>query len=68
MVVLMFWIGIYPGTFLRQMDAAAAHLFEQMRGKQVLAWQMDGRRPAVPTLGLREGTAPWPSTTGERTP
>jgi NADH-quinone oxidoreductase subunit M len=36
-VVLMFWIGIYPSTFLRKMDASSAHLLEQMRVKQVLA-------------------------------
>jgi NADH-quinone oxidoreductase subunit M len=68
MVVLMFWIGIYPGTFLRRMDAASAHLFEQVRGKQVLAWQADSRRPAVHTRWLQEGTVPWLATAGERTP
>jgi NADH-quinone oxidoreductase subunit M len=75
MVVLMFWIGIYPGTFLRQMDAASAHLFEQMRGKQVLAWQAQGRLVGVdrratggPTLELQEAPEPWFSTAGERRP
>jgi NADH-quinone oxidoreductase subunit M len=67
-VVLIFWIGIYPGTFLRQTDAASAHLFEQMRGKQVLAWQVDGQRLAEPTLKLWGGTAPWRSTAGGHTP
>jgi NADH-quinone oxidoreductase subunit M len=36
LVVLMFWIGLYPGTFLRKMDAASAHLLEQIRVKHVL--------------------------------
>jgi NADH-quinone oxidoreductase subunit M len=36
-VVLMFWIGIYPGTFLRKMDASTAHLMRQMQSKSVLA-------------------------------
>ena len=35
-IVLMFWIGIYPNTFLRKMDAATAQLLEQMRSKPVL--------------------------------
>jgi NADH-quinone oxidoreductase subunit M len=58
MVLLMFWIGIYPGTFLRQTDAASAHLFEQMRGKQVLAWQVDNRPPGVPFLTTAGGRRP----------
>jgi NADH-quinone oxidoreductase subunit M len=37
LVVLMFWIGLYPGTFLRKMDASAAHLLVQMHVKPVLA-------------------------------
>ena len=32
-IVLMFWIGVYPNTFLRKMDASSAHLFEQTRVK-----------------------------------
>ena len=68
LVVLMFWIGIYPGTFLRRMDAASAHLFEQVRGKQVLAWQADSRHPAGHTLWLQESPAPLFVTVGERTP
>jgi NADH-quinone oxidoreductase subunit M len=35
-VVLMFWIGIYPGTFLRKMDASTAHLLRQIQSKPVL--------------------------------
>jgi NADH-quinone oxidoreductase subunit M len=35
-IVLMFWIGIYPNTFLRRMDAATAQLLEQMRSKPTL--------------------------------
>ncbi len=36
-VVLMFWIGIYPNTFLRKMDKSSAHLLEQMQTQRVLA-------------------------------
>ncbi|MGQ4807185.1 NADH-quinone oxidoreductase subunit M [Candidatus Entotheonellaceae bacterium PAL068K] len=32
-IVLMFWIGVYPNTFLRKMDASSAHLLEQIRVK-----------------------------------
>jgi NADH-quinone oxidoreductase subunit M len=37
LVVLMFWIGLYPGTFLRKMDASVAHLLAQMHVKPMLA-------------------------------
>ena len=37
LVLLMFWIGIYPSTFLRPTDAASAHLLEQVRSRAVLA-------------------------------
>jgi hypothetical protein len=50
------------------MDAASAHLFEQVRGKQVLAWQADSRHPAGHTLWLQESPAPLFVTGGERTP
>ncbi len=40
-LVLIFWIGIYPNTFLRKMDAASKHLLEQMRVKRELAVQPD---------------------------
>ena len=35
LVVLMFWIGIYPATFLRPTDAAAMQLLEQVRSRAV---------------------------------
>jgi NADH-quinone oxidoreductase subunit M len=36
-VVLMFWIGFYPHTFLRKMDASAAHLLERVQTERVAA-------------------------------
>jgi NADH-quinone oxidoreductase subunit M len=40
-VVLMFWIGFYPNTFLRKMDAAAAQLVERVQTERVAAsWRM----------------------------
>jgi NADH-quinone oxidoreductase subunit M len=67
-VLLMFWIGIYPGTFLRKMDAASAHLLEQMRVKQVLARQVHGTLPVAPAGGVWHDTVSALSTGGERTP
>jgi NADH-quinone oxidoreductase subunit M len=36
-VLLMFWIGIYPNTLLRKMDQSSASLIEQMREQRLLA-------------------------------
>jgi NADH-quinone oxidoreductase subunit M len=36
-LILMFWIGCHPGTFLRKMDASSAHLLDQIRTGQIIA-------------------------------
>ena len=49
-VVLMFWIGIYPNTFLRKMDQSSAYLIEQMRAPRILAERrvpIDGQGPGL---------------------
>lgn len=47
MVVMMFWIGIYPSTFLRPMDASTAHLLTQMKTpKTMLAQPCTPSEPA----------------------
>jgi NADH-quinone oxidoreductase subunit M len=35
-VVLMFWIGLYPSTFLRKMDESSALLLAQSKMAQTL--------------------------------
>jgi NADH:ubiquinone oxidoreductase subunit 4 (subunit M) len=36
-LILMFWIGFYPSTFLRKMDASSKHLLEQIGTERVIA-------------------------------
>jgi NADH-quinone oxidoreductase subunit M len=38
-VLMMLWIGIYPSTFLRPMDASTAHLIEQMHAQKTMVAQ-----------------------------
>ncbi len=33
-VILMFWMGIFPGTFLRKMDASINHLIDQVTNRE----------------------------------
>ncbi len=42
-VFLIFWIGVYPGSFLRKMDASVNHLLKQVGIKANIA-SKDGRQ------------------------
>jgi hypothetical protein len=33
-VIMMFWMGIYPGTFLRKMDSSVVHLLNRVKNRQ----------------------------------
>jgi len=46
-VLMILWIGIYPQTFLRPMDASTAHLLEQIHvEKTMMAQPCKGMRQA----------------------
>jgi len=46
--LMILWIGIYPQTFLRPMDASTAHLLEQIRVEKTMVTQpCEGRRQAA---------------------
>ena len=67
LVLLMFWIGIYPSTFLRPTDAASAHLLEQVRkgsGQGLVA--SDQHLPAASDRPLV--TSHWSLVSGGPTP
>ncbi len=54
-VLMMLWIGIYPSTFLRPMDASTAHLIEQMHvQKTMVAQPCEGMPPAA--CGMQDVT------------
>ena len=64
LVLLMFWIGIYPNTFLRPTDAASAHLLEQVRSRAVIAAPVSAALTPRP-LPAGEGAV---TQAGEQTP
>jgi NADH-quinone oxidoreductase subunit M len=49
-VILMFWMGIYPGTFLRKMDASVNHLVNQVKNRETYFSQAPDNSL---TLGIR---------------
>lgn len=54
-VLLIFWIGIYPNSFLRKMDASVNHLLQRIGGKANIVYnvQRQGKREH-----LQENTTP----------
>jgi len=47
-VVMMFWMGIYPQTFLRKMDASVAHYISRIKSQQkVFVLQPKSQTPAL---------------------
>jgi NADH-quinone oxidoreductase subunit M len=56
-IILMFWMGLHPSTFLRKMDASVASYLELIRAKQKVYVQDAPARPApaaVPSGEVRE--------------
>jgi NADH-quinone oxidoreductase subunit M len=54
-VLMIVWIGVYPYTFLRPMDASTAHLLEQMQVQKTMI--------AQPCEGMRQTECGMPNVT-----
>ncbi len=54
-VILMFWMGLYPGTFLRKMDASVQHLINQIKNRETYFSQGSDNHYV---LGVRTGSRP----------
>jgi NADH-quinone oxidoreductase subunit M len=48
-VVMMFWMGIFPNTFLKKMDTSVNHLIDQVKNRATYFAEHSGRSP-VPAL------------------
>jgi NADH-quinone oxidoreductase subunit M len=44
-VVLMFWMGIYPQTFLRKMDASVSHYIHRIKNRESIIVQKSEPKP-----------------------
>jgi len=56
-VILMFWMGLYPGTFLRKMDTSVQHLINQIKNRETYFSQASDDQYI---LGVRTGSPPSP--------
>ncbi len=52
-LILMFWMGIFPNTFLRKMDTTINHLLNQIKSKREIV-QMQHRGEKFTVLSLDE--------------
>jgi NADH-quinone oxidoreductase subunit M len=55
-VIMMFWMGIYPQTFLRKMDSSVAKLLDRVHHREKIFL----RESAKPIVALSEGEAAKP--------
>ena len=53
-VVLMFWMGISPGTFLGKMDASVTAYVQRIKGRERVFVQKAGPVPAARRIDVRE--------------
>jgi NADH-quinone oxidoreductase subunit M len=54
-VILMFWMGIFPGTFLRKMDTSVNHLIDQVKNRETYFSQASDTHNV---LGIRTDSRP----------
>ena len=53
-VILMFWMGIYPQTFLRKMDVSVTNLLNQINRKEVIFTEAKTENKKPPVYILKE--------------
>jgi len=53
-VVMMFWMGIYPQTFLRKMDVSVTHLLNQVKKKEAIFTKAQKEKETLPPSILME--------------
>jgi NADH-quinone oxidoreductase subunit M len=53
-IILMFWMGIYPSTFMRKMDASIASYLQLVKSKQKVMVHRSAVPPAAVSVRTRE--------------
>ncbi|MFC2157297.1 NADH-quinone oxidoreductase subunit M [Acidobacteriota bacterium] len=51
-VIMMFWMGIYPQTFLRKLDTSVTHLLNQVKKKETVFAQQKMNENSAPFILL----------------
>jgi NADH-quinone oxidoreductase subunit M len=46
-IIMMFWMGIYPQTFLRKMDASVSRLLDRVHNREKIFLRESGRTTSL---------------------
>ena len=57
-VVMMFWMGIYPNTFLRKMDVSVSHLIDLIKSRESYLVKLKSSEFPMPVLMMEAPPAP----------
>lgn len=54
LLIFIFWIGVYPNTFLDKMNPALENMIEQVKGKQHIAMMAEGVDQTVTQISVND--------------
>ena len=54
LLLFIFWIGVYPNTFLDKMNPSLENLIKQVKGKQHIAMMVEDMEPTVTQISVNE--------------
>jgi len=49
-IVMMFWMGIYPQTFLRKMDSSVNHLLNNIKNREIIFTEAPKEKKLLPKI------------------
>ena len=49
-IVMMFWMGIYPQTFLRKMDSSVNHLLNNIKNREIIFTEAPKEKKLLPEI------------------
>ena len=54
LLIFIFWIGIYPNTFLDKMNPALENMIKQVKGKQQIAMMVEDMDQTVTQITVND--------------
>jgi NADH-quinone oxidoreductase subunit M len=54
LILFIFWIGVYPNTFLDKMNPAVENLVEQVKAKQQIAMMVEDMDQTVTQITVND--------------
>ena len=54
LLIFIFWIGVYPNTFLDKMNPALDNMIKEVKGKQHIAMMVEGVEQTVTQISVND--------------